>query len=155
MLQPHSHFQKAVFLPTIKSIAPSQPVSDYFDFRDAIDRNHAISEGFLVDVSSLAEHLFQVPVVFTRKVWELCVAMHWQDAFNQQWRVRSILCQARVAAKHAAPDLTKTWFDVKPYPRKALNHDRIRLWLVVETEQNKPVLTIMTHGEYCSLEVLS
>jgi len=123
--------------------SPVQPRSEFFSWHDALDRQHAIQEGFLVDVSSLAWSLFDVPVALTRDVWDLCVAMDCRDQIIQQWRICSIICQARFAAQHADPGTICVHFDV------AIGRVRpkIRLWLRVETDRGGPVLTIMTDDE--------
>jgi len=125
---------------------PIQPRSEFFSWRDAIDREHAIREGFLVDVSSLAASFFDVPVAITRNVWDLCVAMDWREQFIQQWRICSIVCQARVAAQHANPGAVEAHFDVRRHKRGSLR-SKIRLWLRIEADRGRPALTIMTDDE--------
>ena len=134
-----SRFTKAVRPPV-------QPRSEFFSWHDALDRQHAIREGFLVDVSSLAVSFFDVPVALTRNVWDLCVAMDWREQFIQQWRICSIVCQARVAAQHAAPGSIEAHFDVRRHTLGSLR-PKIRLWLRIEADRGRPVLTIMTDDE--------
>jgi len=136
------------------SIIPAQPFTEYFGYREALDRNNAIEEGLLVDVTELAKPIFNVPVAFTRSVFELIESVNNQDEFAKQWRIRSILVQARIAAKNSDPGLKSTAFSIKAFPG-SLNSSRIRLWIQIETDENRPVLTIMTDYEQRLLGVLS
>lgn len=67
-----------------------------------------------VDVSEFAQAFFKVPVLFSRDVWELCIAMRHIDAFRQPFRIKSLLVQSKIAIRHAAaPHLTEASFEVR------------------------------------------
>ena len=133
---------------------PAQPFTEYFGFREALDRNNAIEEGLLVDVTELARPVFNVPVAMTRSVYELVESINYRDEFAKQWRIRSILVQARIAAKNSDPGMKSAAFSIKAFPGRQAS-SRIRLWIQIEKDKNRPVLTIMTDYEQHLLEVLS
>ncbi len=111
-------------------------------------RSTAFSKGDLVDVSSLS-HTFHVPIALTREVWNLCVAKDHNDTFNQQFRIVSLLTQARIAIRKASAHATETSFTIKPFPRcsSAFMHKK-RLRVVVGLDdQQKPVLTVMLNEQ--------
>ena len=134
----------------IASLQPKTPLTEFFSFKDAINRQHALDEGFLIDVSSLATKFFHVPVAMTREVWERCVAMNHTELFKQQFIVTSILCQAKAAIKHAKPHATEVSFDVQRFPGNTKTHlDQQRLWVVVSSgDQNESVLTLMLDSQH-------
>ena len=122
---------------------------NFFSFRDFSSRQDALEEGYLIDVSALSS-TFEVPVAMTREVWELCVTTDHNDIFNQQWRVTSLLTQAKVAVKQSPDHATEAFFEVKQFPRSSLSYlNKLRLWIVVSLgDQNEPVLTIMLDTQH-------
>jgi len=95
-----------------------------------------------------------VPVAMTRNVFELIESIDYRDEFAKQWRIRSILVQARIAAKNSGPGLKCAAFDIKAFPGRHAS-SRIRLWIQIEKDDNRPVLIIMTDYEQHLLEVLA
>jgi Family of unknown function (DUF6573) len=125
-LQPFKTFTKAFFRPRAQS------------------RRQNLDDGWLVDVSDLAKAYFNVPVAMTRDVWELCIAMNSSESFAQQFRLCSLLCQAKMAAMHTVPHAREVTFDIKPFPRNSQSFkQKIKLCLRIETDQEQPVLTLM------------
>ncbi len=140
------------FLTLIRNSSNAQSsLAEFFSCRDFRNRKVALEEGYLIDVSNIA-NIFHVPVAITREVWALCISNNNPDLFNQQFRVVSLLAQTKAAIKTASSQASEVQFDVKQFPRKvASHHNKIRLWGVVSSGDNKkPVFTIMLdtqHGE--------
>jgi hypothetical protein len=149
-----THFNSAVVSPLqfpVSQFSQALRPKPFFSYRDFKYRKEAIKEGYLVDVSKLS-NAFKADVAITREVWELYVSADNPSWFKEQFRAVSLLAQAKVAIKHAAPHASEVFFEVKRFPRKSQSYlNKIRLWLVVSSgDSNEPVLTIMLdtqHGE--------
>lgn len=81
-----------------------------------------------IDVSEFAKPFFDVSVHFSSDVWELCLAMTHTDEFRQNFRIKSLLVQSKIAIKNAAPHLSEASFEVRLRIEGSMSgHERHRI----------------------------
>lgn len=81
-----------------------------------------------VDVTEFAKPFFDVPVYFSRDVWELCLAMNHADEFRQGFRIKSLLVQSKIHIKNACPQSTELAFVIRLRVDGSISgHERHRL----------------------------
>lgn len=85
----------------LTQLTQSQPAATAGEYRD------------LVDVTELARPFFKVPVWLDRDCWHLCAAMSDADEFRQNFRIKSLLVQTKIAIKHADSRLCEWSFNIK------------------------------------------
>lgn len=125
------------------------------DIVSTYTRAEAIEDGFLVDVSTMANEAgFNFPVALTRAVWEGCVAWAAEDANRQiyqdeEGRLWDVVYMAANNAKNN-PDKSTFLYEMYRVPRGGRGRKARRVTLKASIgpgDNGEPVVTIMEPNE--------
>lgn len=124
---------------------------DSFEIISIYTRDQAIADGFLVDVSDMAQEAgFKWPVAVTRAVWDDVVtpAPHdKQEGQSEKGRLWDVLWMARLAAQANTDDRDSVLFQVLVQCDRKHKKVTLKLVLSFEAPKSGPCLTILLPNE--------
>lgn len=140
-----------------EAINPSQSADDASPFGPVIygySRAHAISDGELVDVSTMAKEAgFTVPVALTSAAWSNCVEWGDRDSSRQthqdeSGRLWDVLWMAYLAARHTQGGTVAFTLYRVPRGGKGRMPRKVTLHMHIGPgDAAEPVITVMMPGE--------
>lgn len=106
------------------------------------------------NATEFAKAFFDVPVLLSHELWELCVAMNYTDEFRQNFRIKSLLVQSKNAIKNADQHLAEVSFDAS-FRGSISGHGRHRIVAKAVEIDWLPALLLELDNQPRLLEVAS